>query len=140
MIALLSLNTLHYPLNSILSLLSLLSHRMHPYHCTFVVRRVAYLEICRRLKKRSILDVCEHFSDKQSFEDAPLSHQILLLEGIRCGSWSQALKAEHTKTYVSISTTSQMPQMIPYHIKEPNLLSEGISCGSWSQRAKAEFT
>jgi len=51
----------------------------------FVVRRVAYLEICRRLKKRSILDVCEYFSDKQSFEDAPLSHQILLSEGIKCG-------------------------------------------------------
>ena len=50
----------------------------------------------------------------------------LLLEGIRCGSWSQALKAEHTKTYVSISTTSQMPQMMPYHCKEPNLLLEGI--------------
>ena len=42
----------------------------------------------------------------------------LLLEGIRCGSWSQALKAEHTKTYVSISTTSQMPQMVSYHHKE----------------------
>ena len=103
--------------------------QMMPYHIkepNFVVRRVADLEICRRLKKRSILDVCEHFSDKQSFEDAPLSHQILLSEGISCGSWSQALKAEHTKTYVSISTTSQMPQMIPYHIKEPNLLLEGI--------------
>jgi len=49
-----------------------------PYHYkepNFVVRRVADLEICRRLKKRSILDVCEHFSDKQSLEDAPLSQQ-----------------------------------------------------------------
>ena len=33
------------------------------------------MEICRRLKRRSILDVCEHFSDKQSFEDDTLSLQ-----------------------------------------------------------------
>ena len=31
------------------------------------------MKICRRLKKRSLLEVNEHFSDKQSFEDDPLS-------------------------------------------------------------------
>ena len=33
------------------------------------------MKICRRLKKRSLLGVNEHFSDKQSFEDDPLSQQ-----------------------------------------------------------------
>ena len=33
------------------------------------------MEICRRLKKRSLLKVNEHFSGKQSFKDGPLSQQ-----------------------------------------------------------------
>ena len=40
------------------------------------------MEICRRLKKRSLLEVNEHFSDKQSFEDDPLSQQIFVVRRV----------------------------------------------------------
>ena len=46
--------------------------KMTPYP-KFIVRRMSDLAICRRLKKRSLLEVNEHFSDKQSAEDDPLS-------------------------------------------------------------------
>ena len=44
----------------------------------------------------NLLKVNEHFSDKQSFKDDPLSPPNLLSERVRCGGWSQMLKAEHT--------------------------------------------
>ena len=40
------------------------------------------MKICRRLKKRSLLEVNEHFSDKQSFEDDPLSQQIFVVRRV----------------------------------------------------------
>ena len=45
----------------------------------FLVRRASDLGICRRLKKRSLLSVNEHFSDKQSVKDDPLSQEIKLV-------------------------------------------------------------
>ena len=41
----------------------------------FVVRRVAYLEICRRGQKRSLLKVNEHFALKPDAADDALSQQ-----------------------------------------------------------------
>ncbi len=53
----------------------------------------------------------------------PLTHCMTLDKGVcrqkgcRCGSGSQADKAQHTKAYVSIWQTSPMPQMRLYHDK-----------------------
>jgi hypothetical protein len=60
------------------------------------------LGICRGLKKRNLLEVNEHFSDKQSVKYDPLSQPLLapqpyfLSEGVRFGDLSQAEKAEFT--------------------------------------------
>ena len=67
---------------------------MTPYS-KFIVRRVSDLAICRRLKKRSLLEVNEHFSGKRSAEDNPL-FQIYCQKGVRFGDLSQAEKAEFT--------------------------------------------
>ena len=44
----------------------------------FLVRRAADVVVGRRLKKRSLLYVNEHFSVKPNFADAPLSQEITL--------------------------------------------------------------
>ncbi len=51
----------------------------HPYHSNVFSQKGLDLEICRSLKKRSLLGVNEHFSGKQSFEDDPLSQQSFVV-------------------------------------------------------------
>ena len=43
----------------------------------FLVRRAADVAVGRRLKKRSLLEVNEHFSGKPNGADAPLSQEII---------------------------------------------------------------
>ena len=43
----------------------------------FIVRRAADVAVGRRLKKRSLLGVNEHFSVKPNAADAPLSQEII---------------------------------------------------------------
>ena len=50
----------------------------------------------RRLPKRSIHNVCEHFSVKQSVKYRRFLPYNLLLEVVRFGDLSQNEKAEHT--------------------------------------------
>ena len=53
------------------------------------------LEICRSLKKRSLLGVNEHFSDKQSFEDSPLSQLNLVVDIHSLQSSTQTIVANY---------------------------------------------
>ena len=60
----------------------------------FLVRRAADVVVGRRLKKRSLHEVNEHFSVKPNAADAPLSQEIIL-----------------------------QPLYTPYHLDEPRIES-----------------
>ena len=84
------------------------------------------MAICRRLKKRSLLEVNEHFSDKQSIKDYPLSQEIICCQSganlppIKIFGWMG-----HTIMYFQFSPMIEVAKERHYHNKL--LVPRGIS-------------